>query len=63
MSKLVEIVNCNFCPDYTSAVSWCSKVGRRIDLGLSKYNAFPQECPLPNAPEGAYCADTTKEKI
>jgi len=57
MSKLVEIANCNFCPWYTAAGTWCCQLGKRIDLSLMKYNAFPADCPLPNAPEGAHCED------
>ena len=62
MSKLVEIEKCEDClhfdNEYYDYNRECCRLNRTIPI--QRMWAFPDDCPLPNAPEGAHCADTPK---
>lgn len=61
MSKYLEIdacAYCRYCHDYSGT---CLHRLGRDDVRIP-CDDIPSWCPLPNAPEGAHCADTTKEK-
>lgn len=56
MRKIVEIEECALCPychDYSgTCLHRLAHIGERIPC-----DHIPDWCPLPNAPEGAYCED------
>ena len=61
MSKLVEIDRCKDCGHRNYCDGWgyyeCRLSGREYS---GRGFEIPSDCPLPNAPEGAHCADTPK---
>jgi hypothetical protein len=57
MRKIVEIALCYRCPSYIFKDEICDELGKHILMGK-----IPKDCPLPNAPEGAQRADTTKQE-
>ena len=60
MSKYLEINECLDCPffewDNDGFRIICIKTATKI----RHIDPIPDWCPLPNAPEGAHCADTPK---
>jgi hypothetical protein len=57
MSKLVEIDACGDCP-FIGGSGYCEKLNEFVVIVFGSH--IDTRCPLPNAPEGAHCADTPR---
>ena len=61
MSKLVNAVvnSCIECPYWRNEIGFtgCILTGAKVNLRIESIH---YNCPLPNAHEGAHCADTPK---